>query len=158
MLMQTFPIRSHLSVGPCPEDGEDVKNLKDQGFTAIFDIAFSWDTLSLERHWAKHFKLAYVRMMFEDGEHIDPWLLDAVIRRLGVLVQEGQRVYLHCTAGISRSPFIATCHVAVTENLDFEDAKAIVEKKNPPTNIWQGFRFDYYAWKRLKEAKMLGSV
>ncbi len=144
--MRVFPIRPYLAVGPSPETPEDIDDLKRQGVTAVVDLRFGLEPVH-ERLWAKNRGLFYSRFAFEDGESVDPYLLQAIIGRLHDLAVHDHHIYLHCAAGISRSPFIAVCFVAVVRQHGWDEARKQVEKANPATNIWPGFVDDYKKWR-----------
>lgn len=153
--MQTFTISPNLSVGPAPDDEKAVLYLREHGVDVIFDLRTdTWNqTYGMDAHQerscAERLGLTYVRMPFDDGVNIDLWLLEAIVQRLwNVTTIKEQQVYLHCAAGISRSPFITVAYLASMHERGFNKARSEVEKKNPATSIWPGFFDDYKDWRR----------
>lgn len=58
----------------------------------------------------------------------------------------GGAVYVHCFAGISRSPTIVAAYLIATRNLSSKDALALIQKQRPIIDPNNGFRAALEAW------------
>lgn len=60
-------------------------------------------------------------------------------------------VFVHCQAGISRSPAVVSTYLAEKENIPFDDAERLVKDKRYQVEIWDGFKKEskgYLKWVR----------
>lgn len=68
-------------------------------------------------------------------------LVDA-IRFLHAAVHDGHKVYVHCFAGMSRSPFVVACYLMLTRNIPFEEAVSLLQEVrdvvSPSRALWSG--------------------
>jgi hypothetical protein len=109
-----------LFVGSCPKGPEDVLHLKqDLSMDAIVNLQTEEDFRALGINWQflwtalMRTGLEAVRVPIRDLDNEDlarglGEAVEAVAERLGW----GSRVYLHCTAGINRSPTVAIAALA----------------------------------------------
>jgi protein-tyrosine phosphatase len=99
---------------------------------------------------------------FHDGEPLNAAFLKQAIAFVQEHSGAGQRVMVACSAGISRSPMIATAAIKVIENRSLHDALNEVRAKHPramPDHIhWEGLcaYFDesipfWDIWREMKD-------
>jgi atypical dual specificity phosphatase len=62
------------------------------------------------------------------------------------LLDEGRRVYLHCRAGWQRSAAVAAAVIALREDLEIEDALAVLRQRRPMAAPLEHQRADLLAW------------
>ena len=131
-------IRPVLLVGEYPLP-EDAAWLRDQhGVTAVLSLQDDADLASkgielraLERAYREH-GLGFHRIPVPDGDdrHLAA-RLGEIVGLLGRLVDGGERVYLHCNAGLNRAPTAAIAYLHVREGLSLEAARNAVKQARP---------------------------
>jgi len=131
-------IRPLLLVGEYPLP-EDAAWLRDQhGVTAVLSLQDDADLASkgielraLERAYREH-GLGFHRIPVPDGDdrHLAA-RLGEIVGLLGRLVDGGERVYLHCNAGLNRAPTAAIAYLHVREGLSLEAARDAVKQARP---------------------------
>lgn len=120
-------ILDNLFVGSCPMDAHDMESLHRSGITAVLNLQTDEDMNSrgvdqqgLEQA-RRQMGIKEVRVPIRDFDfdHLRARLPEAVQELLSLL-QAGHKVYVHCTAGMNRSPtvVIAYLHWALGWNLD----------------------------------------
>lgn len=146
--MKPYKVMDKLYFGEAPGNDEDIEALKALGCDTIF--ALNWVTETRfydEQTEAEAHGMMFVRMAFEDGEHMDPFLLEAIVSRIGDLIMRaGKTVYVHCAAGLSRSPFIAACCISMAKKVTLDVAMETVRTTNPGIMVYDGFDIDYQKW------------
>ena len=66
--------------------------------------------------------------------------LPAAVRGLYGLLRQGHRVYVHCTAGINRSPRVVLTYLTLVEGIGLEEAMTLLVHARPevcPT--WEAY-------------------
>jgi Dual specificity phosphatase, catalytic domain len=66
--------------------------------------------------------------------------LPAAVRGLWGLLRQGHRVYVHCTAGINRSPLVVLAYLTLVEGIGLEEAMTLLVRARPevcPT--WEAY-------------------
>jgi len=112
--MDYAQITSRLFVGSCPQTVDDIERLrKDLAITAILNLQTDEDMASVSLNWKyleAHYSTAAVDLfrvpMKEAQVELREKLLQC-INTLERLLTAGHTVYLHCTAGVGRSPTVA---------------------------------------------------
>src|SRR5262249_26844825 len=123
-------IRPELLVGEYPNPG-DVAWLRDtHGVTAVVSLQDDADLASknlglreLERAYRQE-HVTFHHMPIPDGATeglADP--LPAIRTLLVELIARGERVYLHCSAGMNRAPTVAIAYLHVQEGLPLAVAR-----------------------------------
>ncbi len=102
----------NLLVGPSPIYLDDFEQLRSMEITAILSVQSEIDVseadLELRKGMAKKLGLSYEVFPITDFDRGDlRRRLPACIDVLDGLIKAGNVVYLHCTAGVNRSPTIA---------------------------------------------------
>ena len=128
-------IRPNLLVGEYPNP-EDVAWLRDaHGVTTVLSLQDDADLASknlqlrdLELAY-RHAGLAFHRAPVPDGAtEVFADRLPVIVTLLAELVARGERVYLHCNAGMNRAPTVAIAYLHTHEGLPLavacEDVKA----------------------------------
>ncbi len=130
------PITDRLSVGSYPQSPEDILHLRAQGITAVLNLqsdadfnarAIRWDLL-----WKFYLKTGFhvVRVEIIDFRPEDLWAkLASAVEALEGLLSEDHKVYLHCTAGLNRSPSVAIAWLMRARGLGVEEATAFFEER-----------------------------
>jgi catechol 2,3-dioxygenase-like lactoylglutathione lyase family enzyme len=128
-------IRPALLVGeyPTPEDAAWLR--EEQGVTVIVSLQDDADLASkglrlaaLERAYREQ-GLGFHRIPVPDGDDENlAARLDEIVALLDRLVESGERVYLHCNAGLNRAPTAAIAYLAVREGLPLDAARDAVKQ------------------------------
>jgi protein-tyrosine phosphatase len=114
--MKCYQITSNLWLGPCPQDAADMRYLKALGITAILSLQSQADLGQREVGWpesaAQAEGLDFNNVPVTDFDSLDlAWKLPRCVKVLDELLRAGNTVYLHCTAGVSRSPTVAAAYL-----------------------------------------------
>jgi len=112
-------IQPRLIVGSYPQSARDIETLRrDEGVTAMLNVQTDED-LRMDRFLAEPLenlyagsgvKLCRVPVRDFDKSHLQERLPECV-RALHRLLEEEHTVYLHCTAGVNRSPTVAIAYL-----------------------------------------------
>lgn len=129
-------ILPNLLVGeyPAHDDAEWLSTV--QRVTAVLSLQDDSDLASkylnlreLERGYRRH-HLHFHRMPVPD---CDPetfaTCLDDIVALLGELLRRGERVYLHCNAGINRAPTVAIAYLHAEHGLSLQAARDFVKER-----------------------------
>lgn len=114
--MNCASITPDLWVGPWPEDSEDYEYLKAQGITAILSLQSEEDLEQRDaqspENTARSFGLAFRNVAVTDFDALDLYYqLPKCVGALEDFFSAGHKVYVHCTAGVSRSPTVAAAYL-----------------------------------------------
>lgn len=141
-------VRSDLLIGSCPmtladieriiaeTDASAILSLQTDACRAAFDIDY-------EAHRAFG-EVAGVDMVNAPMLDFDPpdqrRNLPAAVRALTVLLAAGRRVYVHCTAGLNRSPLAVLGYLAFVETVSPAEAIAFIRTARPQAEpSWEAF-------------------
>jgi protein-tyrosine phosphatase len=132
-------ILPHLVVGSCPERTEDVDCLKDEfGVTAVLNLHSDEDLVHLNLPWDaiqdrySDSAIEFIRVPVRDYDRADLRRnLPRCVEALRQLLEDGHTVYVHCTAGIGRSPSVAVAYLHWIEHLKLEEAIRRVKEARP---------------------------
>jgi protein-tyrosine phosphatase len=116
---------------------EDVAWLKQSfGITAVHSLQDDYDLshhgLDIDdlRSAYHHHEIKLVRTPISDGSADDARRhLKAALHDLRALVKSGQRVYLHCNAGLNRAPTVAIAFLRSHEGMSLDEAAAHVKRR-----------------------------
>lgn len=121
-------ILGRLYVGSCPQSDGDVRELKTAGITALMNLQTDDDFIRWSIKWPPVQEaclkegIKTVRYPIFDFDTVDLRLrLGGAVKLLGELIKE-HTVYLHCTAGVNRSPTVAIAYIMHTQNKDHKTA------------------------------------
>jgi protein-tyrosine phosphatase len=136
--MITFAsITPTLFVGSNPRSQIDVSRLRAAGITAVLNLqtdadldALSVDSAALSSHYSGHdIVVARLPIRDFDPDDVEQRLGNAVIV-LDRLLDSGHRVYVHCTAGINRSPTVVIAYLTWYCGWSLDQAAAHVRERH----------------------------
>jgi protein-tyrosine phosphatase len=109
-------IAKNLFVGSSLHDASEVERLRSLGITAILSLQTEEDIgaegLNREKKAAVAAELAFRNVQVNDFDAADlRRRLPQCVLALDELLKAGHTVYLHCTAGVSRSPTVAAAYL-----------------------------------------------
>lgn len=132
-------IRPDLIVGSCPREVADLITLQqDTGATALLSLQHDECLEKQEIDYPRHVRhghrlgLTLVRVPLRDFD-VDNQrrgLPDAV-RALSQLLQQGCRVYVHCTAGLNRAPLVVSAYLLLVEGLSQDTILELWQRTRP---------------------------
>src|SRR4051794_5577360 len=114
--MKFAAITANLSVGPCPCGEDDLQYLKSRSVTAILSLLTPEDQQELgvteAEIEARAAGLIYRNIPVNDFDDLDlKRRLPACVEALDDLLKAGHHVYVHCTAGVTRSPTVIVAYL-----------------------------------------------
>ena len=129
-------IDEKLYVGTYPQDPNDVKTLRELGISAILNLQSDEDLYHRAVNWEAMFNviirsgMAVERVPIYDLAKRDLLKhLSAAVEALERLLSEGHTVYLHCNAGVNRSPTVAIAYYVVHGQMELDEATKLVESR-----------------------------
>lgn len=137
--MNSSPIlENRLFVGSCPRREADLDQLQAMGITAVLNLQTDDDLSDQDIRWHvlerqyRHRGLRVRRVPVEDrGSSVLREKLGECVQVLGELIEGGNTVYLHCTAGLNRAPTVAIAYLHWVENRGLRDAADYVQQCRP---------------------------
>jgi protein-tyrosine phosphatase len=131
-------ILPNLQLGSCLRSPNDVDDLKrNLGITAVLNLQtdedfryweINWPAL-LDRFLSCSILVRRVQVRDFDTEDLRDKLAECV-RGLQELLDADHIVYLHCTAGIGRSPSVATTYLVWCRGMSLDDAVSYVKTRH----------------------------
>jgi protein-tyrosine phosphatase len=139
-----------LLIGAYPLDEADVSMLAAIGVERVFNVAeeseyppgqrgvveAALDASGIEEH----------RLPLPDYGGLPAGLIERAVRDVLDWVQQGKRTYVHCRAGWQRSAVLAAAVVAIRENIDVDEALALVQSRKPSADPLPHQREDLRRW------------
>jgi protein-tyrosine phosphatase len=119
-----YEIQSALLWTGNARDARDAGGLFEGGISAVVDLAYEEPPAQLPR------QLVYCRFPIVDGAGNDPVLLRLALSTTVELLRSETRALVACSAGMSRSPTIAICALAVHLDQSPESMLATVNEKS----------------------------
>jgi len=117
-----------LAVGRCPHE-EERPWLANQGLTGVLSLQSDSDLHQRRIDWVRWTSdyatlgIEAVRVPVTDFDRADLLRnLDAAVAQLARLVSKGRRVYVHCNAGINRSPSTIIAYLVAHRGLELDAA------------------------------------
>ena len=147
MSIQYDNILTNLFVGSYPATGNDIHRLKDAGVAHVLNLQSDDDFDYLGVDWAAlraHYFAAGLKVQrvpiqdFDDDDLLDK--LPAAVDTLTELVQPGRPVYVHCTAGVNRSPSVVIAYLHWVEGWSLEQAARHVRQEHPCSPVIEVLR------------------
>ncbi|MBK8183737.1 MAG: dual specificity protein phosphatase family protein [Candidatus Competibacteraceae bacterium] len=141
-------IRHDLVVGSCPRHVGDIDRLRAEvQMSAMLSVQHDECLEKLEIDYQRHVEhgrqlgLRMARCPMRDFDPEDQRRgLPAAVRTLDELLTDRHRVYVHCTAGINRSPLVVLTYLTLVEGASVEDAMKLMLRARPevyPT--WEAY-------------------
>lgn len=131
-------IRPTLFVGNAPQGAEDAAYLAALGVSAVLCLQTDDDLAQWGFRWSQveawHMQQGIVARRLPIPDFSPEAIvahLDEALAALGALLKDGHTVYLHCSAGINRSPTIAVAHLVRTEGIPVAAALEVVMTARP---------------------------
>jgi protein-tyrosine phosphatase len=146
--MNADQVLPQVVVGSYPESTSDIDRLQaDFGVTAVLNLHTDEDIdeLSvprpvLEAHYRRTgIELRRVPVRDFDRDDLRRNLPECV-RVLDQLIEEGHTVYVHCTAGMGRSPSVVVAYLHWVEGWDLDEALRHVDSCRPCSPDTQAIR------------------
>jgi protein-tyrosine phosphatase len=147
-------VTPHIVVGSCPMRPDDLNRIqKEAEASALLSLQHD-DCLA---HWgiryaqmrsrASEIGLALTRVPIRDFDIGDMRKqLPSALSALAELQAEGHRTYVHCTAGLGRSPLVILGYLTLIELRDPEEAIALILARRsdavPAWEAYHGCRYD----------------
>ena len=130
-------ILSALYVGTYPESLDDIETLKTNcGVTAVLSLQTDADLRERRQDWSTlemSYRNLYIhaqRVPMRDFDYNNQRrVLPEAVRVLAKLLSSGHTVYLHCNAGLGRSPLVAMAYFYWCRSLSYENAIIHVENR-----------------------------
>jgi atypical dual specificity phosphatase len=130
-------ILPNLFVGCCP-DPEMIESFREWGITAVLNLQSDDDFEAHGIDWPElratysslEIKVRRVPITDFDDHDLREKLHEAV-RVLTELIRQEQTVFIHCNAGINRSPSVVICFLHWTEGWDLDEAVRHVRRCHP---------------------------
>lgn len=131
--MDYSKILPKLHCGSCPETTGDIDTLRNIGITAVLSLQTQEDLDYWEIDWdrlAAQYRKSGIEVQRVPVRDFSPEDLRKHLPRcvdvLDRLVRKGHTVYVHCNAGVNRSPSVVIAYLYWVEHWDLEQALAHV--------------------------------
>jgi len=144
-------IGDDLLMGAYPQDADDVAALAEAGVTAVFNLVQDVEYELQDGRDACAAALAQAGIREERVEVVDygnllPGHIELAARTVLAWLDEGERVYVHCRAGMQRSAVVSAAIVALHEGLEPLEALDRVRARNARANPLSHQRQDLLRW------------
>jgi protein-tyrosine phosphatase len=140
-----------LLMGAYPQDADDVAALREAGVTAVFNLVQDIEYEQEGGRDACASALAAAGISEERVEVVDygnllPGHIELAATTVLAWLQEGERVYVHCRAGMQRSATVAAAIVVLHEGVEPLEALERVRQRNPRADPLAHQRQDLLRW------------
>lgn len=129
-------IRPYLLIGeyPTPEDADWLKSSLGVGAVVCLqdDADLQGKFLRLAELRAAYAAggIEFHRVPIADGDGVGlAAAIDGIVQLLHDLIRDGNRVYVHCNAGMNRAPSVAIAYLHVHEGLSLDAARDVVKER-----------------------------
>jgi len=137
MTFQAQEVADGIVVGPMPDGPEAILTIRNAySATAIVSVQTDGDLAQRGMNWLLMWRFlmaqgfALERVPIEDfDEHALERGLDDAVDSVQRMRAAGHRVYLHCTAGVNRSPSVAIAYLVRCCDMSLDDAFAQVTSR-----------------------------
>ena len=118
------------SFGSCPASTDDVDRLHSEaGITAVVNVQTDDDFTPWEINWPQleaHYRAVGIELRRVPVEDFNPDALreglPGCVDVVDELMKRGHTIYIHCSAGINRSPSVAIAYLHWIEGRSLDDA------------------------------------
>ena len=128
----------NIFIGPYPQSKNDFKKLNDNGINVILNVQTDKDMKirqinhQFQIEEAKKYDITIDRYPIEDFNQIDLYnKLKGAGDLLNKLIKEKKKVYVHCTAGMSRAAATVIMYLVLYENYTVKEADNYCKKYRP---------------------------
>jgi predicted protein tyrosine phosphatase len=141
-------VRTDLLVGSCPIVPGDIEHIREStGVTALLSLQTDRCRADLGIDYAAHLRRAeHLGLVLENAPMRDFDLADqrrqlpAAMRALRGLLVAGHRVFVHCTAGVNRSPLTVLGYLTFVEDFSPEVAFDLIRRSRPQAApYWEAY-------------------
>jgi len=134
-----------LWIGRALRSPEDTARLKTElGVTAVVTLETDRDLDAAGVTWnavREQYRALGIEVYRAEIEGDWPAAIIVLMRRamklVRRLIQNGHMVYLHCTAGVNRSPTVALMYLTLVEAIPVEEALATVQLRRPQAKPYE---------------------
>ena len=121
-----------LFVGPAPMDDDDFRELKELNITAILSLQTQEDdsagAIEIERNTAIAIGMTFTNLPVTDFDRLElARKLPECVKTVEGLLAHVDNLYLHCTAGVNRSPTVAAAYLHWSLHWPLEKALEHIE-------------------------------
>lgn len=141
-------VTPHIVIGSCPMTPDDIRRIYAKSSASVLfslqhdDCLAYWriDYEAMCRTGSK-LKIEMARCPIRDFDITDMRKnLPSTVSTLAQLLTAGHRVYVHCTAGLGRSPLTVLGYLNLIEDYPEEDAIGIIKNSRPnAVPAWEAF-------------------
>lgn len=143
-------VADDLLIGAYPQDAGDVAALREAGVTRVLNLVQDVEYDDGGRD-ACELALAEAgidehRIEIVDYGNLLPGHIELATRTAMAWLDEGERVYVHCRAGMQRSATVAAALVMLRDGLELSDALDSIRGRKPSANPLSHQRQDLVRW------------
>lgn len=121
-------------IGPYPQNEQDIENISHQGITAVLNLQTDQDMIHRQVNWEtnvqiyKKKRIEFVRFPIQDFNRKDlsQKLVEAA-NALNGLISKLHKVYVHCTAGMSRAAATVIAYLVINGDFTVIEAHDFVK-------------------------------
>ncbi len=149
-------VADDLLIGAYPQDDADVAALEAAGVTRIVNLVQDVEyesggrdacELALENAGIDEHRIEII-----DHGNLLPGNIELATRTAMAWLDEGERVYVHCRAGMQRSATVAAALVMLRDGLDMPEALASIRARKPSAQPLSHQRQDLVRWWERRKA------
>lgn len=144
-------VADDLLIGAYPQDADDVAALQAAGVTRVLNLVQDLEYDEGGRDACvvalSDAGISEHRIEIIDYGNLLPGHIEMAARTAMAWLDEGERVYVHCRAGMQRSATIAAALVMLRDGLDLRDALDSVRARKPSANPLSHQRQDLVRWR-----------
>ncbi|KAM3140330.1 hypothetical protein pb186bvf_007490 [Paramecium bursaria] len=138
-------INEYIAIGPYPQNEEDILKLKQNGVQAILNLqtrldmyhrGVDWDRIQSIYNKNQIYMINYEIIDMDPKDFIKRSV--KAVTLLKKLVNQYEKVYVHCTAGIGRAPSIVCLYLNLIIDYELEEAIKILKQSRPEFYINKG--------------------
>lgn len=126
------------------------RELLAQGITAILNVGYEIDDPPMPPQ-----VIRYIKVGLTDSADNQDYMKKLAVDSMIEMLNKGEKVLVHCAAGLSRSVYVAVMAVAHIEQKDWHDVFAELQKEHPFALIGPLFHGEnkyYQFYKQLEDA------
>jgi atypical dual specificity phosphatase len=132
-------IAENLIFGVCPYTDTDIKNLQAKyGITAILSFQTDDDLKYMGTSYSVIWKMIMInritpyRIPIKDFNKNDlKSKINQCLDQINSIINKGHKLYVHCTAGINRTPTIIAAYLVRFKGMELNDALILIKEMRP---------------------------